>query len=216
MKYPKTKYFSFSPSKNNTDVKECGLFNINDFIDKKLIVTAKMDGSNCLMDRDHVAARNGYDANHLSFDIIKAMHSTFCNKIPENLVIFGENMYATHSIHYTNLDSYLYIFAVYDKVDDVWFSWNDIYKISEDIRIPRVPVIAVIDPTDKIDRLIDIICNYGDTYIKNGGEGIVVRDVSSFPNHDFYKNVAKYVRANHVATDEHWSKQPIKKNIIKK
>ena len=37
-------------------------------------------------------------------------------------------------------------------------------------------------------------------------EGFVVRNVDSFAYEDFSKNVAKYVRKNHVQTDEHWTK----------
>lgn len=42
---------------------------------------------------------------------------------------------------------------------------------------------------------------YGDTI-----EGIVIRNADSFPLEDFSKNVVKYVRKNHVQTDEHWKK----------
>ena len=42
---------------------------------------------------------------------------------------------------------------------------------------------------------------YGDTI-----EGVVVRNIESFPLDDFSKNVVKYVRKNHVQTDEHWKK----------
>ena len=37
-------------------------------------------------------------------------------------------------------------------------------------------------------------------------EGFVVRNEDSFAYEDFSKNVAKYVRKNHVQTDEHWTK----------
>ncbi len=51
--------------------------------------------------------------------------------------------------------------------------------------------------------------------IKQGHEGIVVRNIDSFSNLDFNKNVAKYVRANHVQTSQHWSKQKIVINKVK-
>jgi sugar/nucleoside kinase (ribokinase family) len=35
-------------------------------------------------------------------------------------------------------------------------------------------------------------------------EGVVCRVAGAFPDDDFPKNVLKYVRKNHVQTDEHW------------
>lgn len=37
-------------------------------------------------------------------------------------------------------------------------------------------------------------------------EGFVIRNIDEFKYEDFSKNVGKYVRANHVQTDEHWTK----------
>ena len=35
-------------------------------------------------------------------------------------------------------------------------------------------------------------------------EGIVSRNIADYPVSDFKKNVFKYVRKDHVKTDEHW------------
>lgn len=211
MKYPKTKYVGFSPSKDNTDVKECGLFNLSNFINKPLIITAKLDGSNCLLDCNHVAARNGRIANHLSFDIIKSMHSGFKDKIPENLIIFGENLYAKHSIYYNDLESYLYIFAIYDTIKMSWSSWDDVKKLASDIKVPTVPEISKLQLSN-INDLTNVITEFGNQYISSGGEGIVIRNASEFL--DFGNNVAKYVRKNHVNTEQHWSQQKIIRNSL--
>ena len=47
-------------------------------------------------------------------------------------------------------------------------------------------------------------------------EGVVIRNKNSFHNDDWEKNVGKFVRNGHVQTDEHWSKNLIKNNLIKK
>ena len=39
----------------------------------------------------------------------------------------------------------------------------------------------------------------------NEVEGFVVRNIDSFKYEDFSKNVGKYVRANHVQTNQHWT-----------
>ena len=43
-----------------------------------------------------------------------------------------------------------------------------------------------------------------------------MRIVEWFPIMDFPKYVCKYVRANHVQTDEHWQKNWKKAELIKK
>ena len=146
MKYPHTPYFKFSPSVDKEDVRESGYFNINNFINKDIIFTTKMDGSNCVMTSKHIAARNGKTVDHKSFDYAKVLHSQIHALIPENHHVFGEWLYAEQKI-------------------------------------------------------------------TNGHEGIVVRTKEAFK--DFDNNVAKYVRRNHVQTDEHWSKQKIIRNILK-
>ena len=50
---------------------------------------------------------------------------------------------------------------------------------------------------------------YGDTI-----EGVVVRNADEYPVGDFKWNVVKYVRKNHVQTDQFWHKNWKKANII--
>ena len=45
-------------------------------------------------------------------------------------------------------------------------------------------------------------------------EGIVVRNSSEFYFDQFKYNVAKYVRTDHVQTDQHWSQQKIIRNEV--
>ena len=47
-------------------------------------------------------------------------------------------------------------------------------------------------------------------------EGYVVRLADSFDVGDFSKSIAKYVRAGHVQTDEHWLDKPMVKNELMK
>jgi hypothetical protein len=51
--------------------------------------------------------------------------------------------------------------------------------------------------------------------IARGGEGIVIRTTMGFNYDNFNRCVAKYVRPNHVQTDDHWSQSEIMKNKLK-
>jgi hypothetical protein len=210
MKYPHTPYFTFSPSVDRDDIRETGYFDLNNFINKDIIFTIKMDGSNCQMTNKHLAARNGMDANHLSFDLAKRYHSEIKDKINENYIIFGEWLYAKHSIQYNNLDSYFQIFAVYDG--EKWLGWKDIIQISKDLGFLTVRYSSIYN-LNNIKDLENVIIEFGESIITKGDEGIVVRNVGEFIN--FKENVAKFVRANHVQTDEHWSKKKIVKNKLR-
>ena len=56
---------------------------------------------------------------------------------------------------------------------------------------------------------IDLILNQFNEYKgrqENDVEGFVIRNIDQFKYEDFSKNVGKYVRSNHVQTDEHWTK----------
>jgi len=46
-------------------------------------------------------------------------------------------------------------------------------------------------------------------------EGYVIRTADSFPYDEFGTHIAKYVRKNHVQTDEHWLNQSVVKNKLK-
>ena len=212
MKYPHTPYFSFSPSVDKKDVRKTGYFDNNNFLNKDIVFTTKMDGSNCLMTRDRIAARNGLQANHSSFDYAKVLYAEIKDLIPENHYVYGEWLYAKHSIFYNDLNGLFQVFAVYNNNTDVWLSWNDVCKIT------KILGFVTVDSSknynfDKMDDLISNIMMYGDSIIKSGHEGIVVRNMDSFNN--FSENVAKYVRPNHVRTNEHWTKQKIIRNICK-
>lgn len=216
MKYPKTRYFAFSPSKENKDVRRTGLFDLDDLLGKHLVATAKMDGSNVQLTSERIAARNGCTASHPSFDFAKALHAQIKYHIPSHLVIFGEWLYAKHSIHYLDLESYLQIFAVYDKADHIWLSWEDVYQWAYRLGFSTVHQIFTIEGPYPRVGLEKIIVSEGNSYIENyGSEGLVVRNIEAFSAKNFKHNVAKYVRADHVTTDEHWSKQPIVRNLLR-
>ncbi len=218
MKYPRTPYFTFSDSADKEDVRESGYFDIDNFLNKELVVTVKMDGSNCLWTQDHIAARNGKQANGSSFDYAKQIHSIVKDRIPQNIAIYGEWLYARHSIHYEKtlaLDGYFQVFGVYDINKSVWGSWQDVLYYSDLLNVINVPVVRTLPSISNTKALSEMITNIAKFVIKQGHEGIVVRNIESFNNSDFNKNVAKFVRANHVQTTQHWSKQKIVMNKIR-
>lgn len=211
MKYPHTPYFRFSPSVDKEDVRETGYFDLRNFLNKDILFTTKMDGSNCVMTNEKIAARNGVHATRKSFDYAKGLHAQIANRIPENYYVFGEWLYATHSIYYDNLSGFIQLFAIFDADEERWLSWDDVVVMSSLLGFVTVEYSKIYN-FNNTKELEAAICEYADKQIVAGNEGIVVRNVGSFT--DFKTNVAKYVRKDHVQTDQHWSQQKVKRNII--
>lgn len=209
-KYPSTSYLDVSPSRygGNDVVETAG------FAELPVVVTIKMDGANVVLRRDSMGARNGDTASHRSFDMLKGLHAGFRYRIPEDIEIFGEWLYAKHSIHYTDrlaLTSYLQIFAAYDVKWRVWLSWDETKDLADKLGYPTVPMLC--RGTYPSWQVLSRVTELGTEVIQNGHEGIVIRSAYSFHYGQFGSFVGKYVRENHVQTDDHWSAGPVVKNM---
>lgn len=216
VKYPSSSFFDFSP--NLVHARETNpLVNPNELIGYEVVITTKMDGSNITMTNKYIAARNGTDARHRSFDYCKSIHASICHLIPDHIQIFGEWLYAKHSIHYIDelkLKSYLQIFGLYDQKHHVFLGWDEVEKMSKKIGYPTVPVLAKRTFTDK-HQFIAEITRIGEEQIANGQEGIVVRSIYPFHYSQFPTYLAKYVRAHHVQKgSKHWKSGQITKNEV--
>ncbi len=88
-------------------------------------------------------------------------------------------------------------------------SWNDTKKMCGELGLKTVPEIY----TGLFD--LDLVKQIATNQIKEGQEGIVVRNVETYCYDDFNKNIAKVVRYGHVQTDEHWSFSEIIPNKLK-
>jgi len=237
IKYPHTPYLPFSPNADERDVAESGYISISSLLNKPLSLSLKMDGSNVVLTRDYVAARNGYDATHVSFDMVKQIHAQLRFYIPEDIMVFGEWLYAKHSIHYTGelgLLNYLQVFGAYNKNMHIWMGSIEFTKLCADIirGTDRYhPLLSGVDDVKGYNNLESLwhnkvftnekelkstLISLGNKAIASGHEGIVVRSAYPFHHSRWGENIAKYVRADHIQTDKHWMHQPIVRNEVKK
>jgi hypothetical protein len=230
MKYPHTPFFRNSPGGEVEEKRENGVMVWDTMCNKDLVFTLKMDGSNVTFDCNGIAARNAQSAPHPSFDMVKSMWAQFKNLIPEGYQVFGEWLYAKHSIHYTGDISlrggYLQLFAIYNHNIHEWMSWDSVVFMSHALGVNTVPTIReMFNSTHtgypyvetryaKAKNLECAVEGWAKLVISQGHEGIVVRSAFSFPWNLFDRNVAKYVRANHVTTDQHWSQQKTVRNMV--
>ena len=141
------------------------------------------------------------------------------HKIPEHLIIFGEWIYAKHSIYYTDniaLDNYFQCFSIYDRNNNLFLDWNETKKICKELNLITVPIIDenIIFNTEW--ELIRYLSKVGEKVINEGHEGIVVRSTYGYHFSQHKDFVLKYVRENHVQTDKLWSHTSVIKNQIQK
>jgi len=206
MKYPKTMHLPWSPSVLTDDKV---LRNTNYLENKKIVITEKMDGENTTICFEKAYARSIDSNNHPSRDWIKALWAKIRHDIPEGWKICGENMYAKHSILYTDLPSYFLVFAIYTEKNQ-FLSWEETKNMCKKMGLEIVPELYIGEFNEKEIRKFDNIIE------SRNKEGYVIRNIDRFYYEYFSKNVAKYVRKNHIQTDEHWMTQKIIKNKLKK
>jgi ATP-dependent RNA circularization protein (DNA/RNA ligase family) len=200
IKYPKTFHLPFSLGLQNDDrrlpVETC-------FNGKNVAVTVKMDGENTSMYRDGIHARSLYAMSHPSQHYIKGYWANIKHLIPEGWRICGENMYARHSIVYENLESFFYVFSIWDE-NNMCLPLVGTLDFCEEYGLTHVPVAYSFNGFSK--STMELTESIYHKLVENGEEGIVIRNMDSYAYEDFQTNVAKAVRKNHVQTQTHWTK----------
>jgi len=202
-KYNRTYHLPFSPGSTNDDRISSSVASL---LGIDVVITEKLDGENCGMERGGVYARShaAYTESPWSREV-RQIHSLIKNSIDEGVFIFGENMEGIHSIEYTNLTSYFYIFGVRDN--NIWVPWETVEEYSFLLDLPTVPVLfkGVINTEKELKQIVEDLVSQPSAL---GGqrEGIVIRNAGMFHNDDFSQNVMKWVRKGHVQTDEHWTR----------
>jgi len=175
------------------------LRDLSHFDDKTVVVTTKMDGENTSLYADgYVHARSIDGRYHASSNWIKADWASKCWELNPKDRIVGENLFAAHSIRYNELKSYFYGFAVFR--DNWCYDWDTTCSIISQFNYPTPSVLyhgkwdrqVLNDITQEMQQNDDVT------------EGYVVRNVDGFSIDDAPKNIAKYVRANHVRSDKSW------------
>ena len=205
VKYPRTPHLSFSPGFTKDDV----ILSNHFFENMRVIVTEKLDGECTSFYKNSCHARSTDSKPHPSRTWIKNLWATIRHDIPEGFRICGENLYAKHSIFYEDLESFFYVFSIWN--DSECLSWNDSKEFCQLLNLTHVPVLYEGLWDEELIRKL-----YKPVRENHFMEGFVVRNAEKFDYNDFGKNVAKFVRKGHVQTDEHWMTQEVVPNKLRK
>ncbi|NJL70066.1 MAG: RNA ligase family protein [Candidatus Competibacteraceae bacterium] len=219
-KYPSTKHFPWTQHSTTDDKIMSAAEVVRNFSGREVAVTEKLDGENTSMYSDHIHARSTSGRPHPSREIVKQMHASIKGLIPDNWRICGENVRQQHSIHYSGLGTYFFVFAIFDE-NNVCLSYDDTKDFANELGLTMVrelyrgpwdekAVKACYTGKSAFDAYD--VAEYRQSGVKvETSEGYVCRVVDSFPSPEpkkgektWFETLAKFVREDHVTTSEHW------------
>ena len=212
-KYGRTYHYPFSPGTTSDDRVNHNYWNDVSKIEM-LVHTEKLDGENTCISKLGVFARShAAPTRHPWAGYLKEKWSFLKHDLGD-VEIFGENLYAIHSIEYLNLEDHFFVFGI--REGDRWYSWEETEFYAALMDFPTVPEIEIIKPNteesfkesvlSKVEN--NSVLNSKDVYTEEACsmEGLVSRNINEYKVEDFKQNVFKYVRKNHVKTGEHWTR----------
>lgn len=214
-KYGRTYHFPFSPGTTSDDrINHMYWEDIQRI--ETLVHTEKLDGENNCLNRYGVFARSHAAPTTSPWTCQLRERWELLKRDLGDIELFGENLYAVHSIEYKRLESYFFIFAV--RQQDTWLSWEEVKFYAGLFDFQVVPELAV-QPVkaltqETLQRQIILwaeepsIFGSIDTQLVQdcSREGVVSRNINEYPVSEFARNVFKYVRKGHVKTGEHWTR----------
>lgn len=203
-KYPRTPHLPWSPGASADDTR---LVDTRAFEEREVVVTEKLDGENTTLYRDGMHARSIDGRAHPSRDWVKGLQGRVGYLIPDGWRVCGENLYARHSLAYENLDGYFYLLSVWDETNTC-LSWDETRRWARELSVPT-PRELYRGPWDEA-RLRSL--RIDETVM----EGYVARTAEGFAFEDFARRVAKWVRRDHVRTDEHWMHAAVVPNKLRR
>lgn len=231
VKYPRTPHLF--GSKGTEDDKHLGEVESRRFLaDESLIVEEKIDGTNVgihftpagemvLQCRGHLITAG----MHPQYDLFKqwaaVKRNILENRLQDSLILFGEWVYARHSVHYRKLPHYFFEFDIYDKHEAVFLRLGRRLEILDGTAIETVPVVyqGVLDRS-ALERLIgpskfdSQFENPGSGRLDNLMEGLYLRTETD----SAVSGRAKFVRpefVEKVKQSEHWQHQPLVPNLLR-
>ena len=205
VKYPRTRHLPWSPGVSEDDEVHADLAHL---AGRQIVVTEKIDGENTTIYRDHIHARSLDSAHHPSRSWVKALAGRVGPQLPEGWRVCGENCFAAHSLHYTDLPSYFLLFSIWDEHNRC-LSWDE--------TLEWAALLDLHTPTQLYRGRFEegLLRSLADTLDLRRQEGYVVRLCERFFYADFGRSVAKWVRSGHVTTDPHWMQKPVVPNRLR-
>ncbi|KIY63576.1 hypothetical protein CYLTODRAFT_402991 [Cylindrobasidium torrendii FP15055 ss-10] len=222
LKFPRTPHLLNLGAATDDDV----VLPPTNLIQGHAVITEKVDGANMGFslspDRLSIVAQNrSHYVNPSSHAQFKKLghwieeHKHALIKIlgrdahfPERYTLYGEWLYATHSIPYTRLPDWFMAFDMFDRVTGTFCDRQTLVALLNDSGIHVTPTIyeGPMPPDAVLKDRVQQTSAFWDgriegLYVKVEGDGVV-------------KSRSKIVRADFIAGNEHWNRGPLRLNAM--
>ena len=203
IKYPSTPHWPESEKVHRDDTYH---LDPEFFVGRDVVITEKLDGGNTCLHRGEVYARSVTSPSHDGWMAMVRKHHGWKTNDRSIFSFYGEDLYGIHSIEYDPLweeDTYR-LFAIRDA-QGRFLDWDAVVALAIQYTFLTVPVCFL----GAFQSMGDITEWFKDNRPSASSlgperEGFVMRTVDGFDGADFPTHVCKYVRKNHVQTDQHW------------
>ncbi|KAJ3408004.1 hypothetical protein CcCBS67573_g00329 [Chytriomyces confervae] len=226
VKYPRTRHlFDLgAASRDDLILDETARFlNTNMGGDTLLTIEEKIDGANLGFrlnpsDPSQIIAQNRThtvtSASHAQFASLNAwiyMHQDALLELcGRGCILFGEWMFARHSVIYNALPDLFVAFDLFDLREGKFYSRARFDAALADTGISRVPRIPLSLSGITRDDLLGLIQEKSAFSTTERREGLVLR----LDKGDWLDGKAKIVRPDFICGNEHWSKNIIERNLV--
>lgn len=252
LKYPRTRHLEGSREQTGDEDLKCVGF--GEIRGRYLVLEEKVDGANCgisfdpsgkmlLQSRGHYL-NGGYGERQ--FDLFKLWAGCFedrlCRLLEDRYVLYGEWLYAKHTVFYDRLPHYFMEFDIFDRAEGRFFSTRKRKEFLAEapfIRSVRVLAEGYFGSVEEIAGYIgrSVFISYEeernfDAQCRKAGvrteEAVRQTDLSGImegiyikvEDGDYVTDRLKYVRGSFLNTildsESHWVKRPIVQNCLAK
>jgi RNA ligase len=229
-KYPRTPHL-FGSRGTDDDKHLCEAESLRMLADSSLVVEEKLDGTNVGIHFTSagrlVLQCRGHEITpgmHPQYDLFKQW--TMCKRptlelmLEDRMLLFGEWLYARHSVHYRRLPHYLFEFDIYDKQKEQFLDLDSRLTMLDGTGLLTVPVVhrgAL--PAQELQGLIgpsrfdSVFENPLTGLTDNVMEGLYLRTEAD----GYVTGRAKLVRpefVEKVKQSEHWQHEALVPNLL--
>ena len=221
IKFPRTRHIQNIGSATRDDLIMSADEVHSSYLNRHLCVEEKIDGANmgisirnnkiCAQNRSHFVG-SAYHAQFRYLDKWIHQHSDELWSVLESdrYILYGEWVYARHSIHYTSLPDWFVAFDMYDCLEQKFWCRSRLEKLLEGTSIALIPVIA--DKTFATLQELRSLVQTKSSFYNGVVEGVYVR----FCDDQWVTDRGKIVRSDFLSGDEFWSKGGVHPNLLDK
>lgn len=218
IKFPRTKHMYNLGGASRDDL-ILSQEDIKSFLNTILYIEEKIDGANMglslknfkiiAQNRSHYV-NSGYHPQFKLLDKWIMDHSKVLFEILEDdtKILYGEWVYAKHSINYTALTDYFIAYDLYDIVEQRFYSRPRLEKLLEGTNIKLIPCVktGIFKNVEQIVELVRSKSMFYDGPI----EGVYIRRCTE----NWLEDRAKIVRNDFICGDKHWAKNILTVNSL--